>query len=561
MQICYLWVERFRNLRDFSFNFDSNHRFSYDKDDHKISRKKIESLPKNFFPLPIKEVTALVGKNGAGKSNALELICKILKSGKSSFKFDFVLIYSDAKELHCSYKFGEKGLPRSNIRLNYHEHADLNGLKVIFYSNVFSDRQRDFGSGVIDLSPDRVDRPQFHNKNNRTSQLQKQIWFINSDSSFDNLGIKTPTHISITIARGPLDPGSARMYSPTHVLGKVAGRLRDRARSLGMVNRFLFLFSFAYLSKIVSSVKPSLSSSIDENKDFLDEIESLSNSLLNMPTRNLVYSILDFLDGFAIRLPNQHDLSNSESGRSVVLNKQSVEKQVRFIRESEIKLSNFEISEPETEFRNSRYFGFDLAYNLNSSSWFVDLLAAFEEMQFFSVDWIGISSGQRAYLNLFSLIAYEMRTASDIPVFICIDEGDLYLHPEWQLEFFYRLLNVLKRTNVKNIQLLLTSHSPFLLADLPKQNIVVLSNDPIESIPGTLLENETFAGNLYDLYAGPLFIDTLRTSLFAQEKISQLAIDVRSRPLSDAKRKNIQKRLSLIGDEIIKNIIKAELND
>jgi hypothetical protein len=564
MQICYLWVERFRNLRDFSFNFDSDRKFSYDSNTHRITRTQVAPLPKNFFPLPVTEVTALVGQNGVGKSNALELICKILKSGRSSFKFDFLLIYTDDRGIHCSYKFRDRGRPQASIRLNYREHTNLDALKVIFYSNVFTDRERDFGAGVIDLSPDRVEHPRYESKNNRinrTNQLQKQIWFINSNSGFNDLNLQPPTHVSITISRGPLDPGAGRMLSPNYLLAKAGGRLRDRARSLGTVKRFVFLFSFAYLNKILVALRPSVFSSAERSNPLFQDVERLIQNLLDIPTKNLSDAILDYLRSVALHVPLRADLAQQAPTNYRGVDRESIEAQVKFILDSETRLSGSDLTESESEFRNTGIYGFDLAYNLPNSSWLTELLDVFAEVQCFNVDWIGISSGQRAYLNLFSLIAYALHSSGDTPVFLCIDEGDLYLHPKWQLEFFSRLLNMLEKTQSRSIQLLLTSHSPFLLADLPRQNIVVLTNPTSKSMSGVFLENETFGGNLYDLYAGPLFIDTLKTSLFAQAKIAQLAAEARERPLSETKRKRIEKQLRLVGDDIIKHIIQSDLND
>ena len=54
-----------------------------------------------------------------------------------------------------------------------------------------------------------------------------------------------------------------------------------------------------------------------------------------------------------------------------------------------------------------------------------------------------------------------------MPAICLIDEIDTYLHPEWQ----YRILSVLSET-FKNVQFIVTSHSPFVLSSIPNDKIL-----------------------------------------------------------------------------------------
>ena len=55
-----------------------------------------------------------------------------------------------------------------------------------------------------------------------------------------------------------------------------------------------------------------------------------------------------------------------------------------------------------------------------------------------------------------------------MPAVCLIDEIDTYLHPEWQ----YRILSVLVK-NFKNVQFIVTSHSPFVLSSIPNEDILI----------------------------------------------------------------------------------------
>lgn len=84
MKVCYIWAQKYKNLINFELNLSSLEKFSYDNDKNIVSYSLCAELPEDFFPSRINDVIAIIGKNGSGKSNALELICNTLKGGKSS---------------------------------------------------------------------------------------------------------------------------------------------------------------------------------------------------------------------------------------------------------------------------------------------------------------------------------------------------------------------------------------------------------------------------------------------------------------------------------------------
>ncbi|SUX45672.1 AAA family ATPase [Chryseobacterium indoltheticum] len=179
-----------------------------------------------------------------------------------------------------------------------------------------------------------------------------------------------------------------------------------------------------------------------------------------------------------------------------------------------------------------------------------DFIKFFDGETFYDINWIGISSGHKAYLNLFATLFDELRYSKQQNLFLCIDEGDLYLHPKWQTEFFSKLIKILPRIYSGKIQLLLTSHSPFLISDLPNQNITIL--DSINgSKNGTELSIKTFGGNLYDLYSEPFFLENKKTSDFAYNHIKNIIQNIESENKEFTKNE-ITKLVDIIGDEIIR---------
>lgn len=88
-----------------------------------------------------------------------------------------------------------------------------------------------------------------------------------------------------------------------------------------------------------------------------------------------------------------------------------------------------------------------------------------------------MSDGYRSTLSLIADIAYRMATLNpamggDIlktPGTVLIDEVDLHLHPRWQARILEDLINIFP-----NVQFVTTTHSPLVVASVPRNNILML---------------------------------------------------------------------------------------
>ena len=81
MELVYLWVEDYKNIKKQGFNFSPRFRCEYDEEKNELNivdkDETGEFYPKNFFGDNI-NVTAIVGENGTGKSNVFEIIITLL---------------------------------------------------------------------------------------------------------------------------------------------------------------------------------------------------------------------------------------------------------------------------------------------------------------------------------------------------------------------------------------------------------------------------------------------------------------------------------------------------
>lgn len=85
---------------------------------------------------------------------------------------------------------------------------------------------------------------------------------------------------------------------------------------------------------------------------------------------------------------------------------------------------------------------------------------------------------------------------------ILFDELELYFHPELQRQFVQLVLTSLKCVrldNIKGVNILMVTHSPFIISDLPESNILFLD--------GRRQKEQTFGANIYNLLDSGFFMN------------------------------------------------------
>lgn len=136
---------------------------------------------------------------------------------------------------------------------------------------------------------------------------------------------------------------------------------------------------------------------------------------------------------------------------------------------------------------------------------------------------------------------------------IVLDEIELYYHPNMQRQMVKNIRKSIERVKshgeigISSINICFLTHSPFILSDIPNENVLRLS--PHEINP-KIIEEETFAANINDLLASGFFMETLMGD-FADEKITNLIDHVANRELE----KQDEKIIDLIGDSFLRTSI------
>lgn len=198
-----------------------------------------------------------------------------------------------------------------------------------------------------------------------------------------------------------------------------------------------------------------------------------------------------------------------------------------------------------------------------------------------------LSSGEQQMIHSILNITYHLYNIKSIErkgrkkiyrhINIIFDEVELYFHPEFQKNFISNLIQNLTISEFKDFSfnIIFSTHSPFILSDIPTENILRLS----EGIPLSITDGvNSFGANIHDLLADDFFlggntvgkfasnkIDEIINQVYCQYKINEINKDIKNSYFSDKTnailinlKKELEselKKISLFKNEDISKII------
>ncbi|HDI3248706.1 TPA: AAA family ATPase, partial [Vibrio cholerae] len=175
------------------------------------------------------------------------------------------------------------------------------------------------------------------------------------------------------------------------------------------------------------------------------------------------------------------------------------------------------------------------------------------EAIFSSVSIEGLSSGELNIINFIGNLKQKLDYFNGIIPIILLDEVEHTFHPEWQRLLIHTLSTVFEMKNIKP-QVVLSTHSPFLLSDILNRKTLSLGNDKSAEL-------KTFAANIHDILNSKFFmkrsIGESAAKLIIQciELIEELSVSDQEQDLSI----KIMKAKMII-DQVNDPVVKSELN-
>lgn len=164
-------------------------------------------------------------------------------------------------------------------------------------------------------------------------------------------------------------------------------------------------------------------------------------------------------------------------------------------------------------------------------SFFTDEIVMRENKSSHTVPIGRMSSGERQFLYSMSALVYHALNVLSVHqndkigyknILMVLDEVEICYHPEYQRMLIYNLMNVLKQSDISSrgsVYVMMTTHSPFILSDIPKDNILYLKDGEQQNSESFI---NPFCANVNDILKQSFFLNEGFIGRYAQKKIESL---------------------------------------
>lgn len=145
---------------------------------------------------------------------------------------------------------------------------------------------------------------------------------------------------------------------------------------------------------------------------------------------------------------------------------------------------------------------------------------------------------------------------------VIFDEIELYFHPDLQRRFLSLIISALRNIHIDHVEgvnLLLVTHSPFVLSDIPRSNVLVLSDNG-------MMNGETFCANIHEMLGQSFFMEYSMGQIAQEEveKVFNCYNEVKSgenRTISEEEWNKFKYVTSIVGDEYLHSTLKRAMKE
>lgn len=516
MELVYLWVEEYKNIIGQGFNFSPRFECSYDEEKEELTINENKDYV-SIFPENI-NVTAIVGENGSGKSSIIEVILDFTIRKDSLINGLVIRLYQIDKELilikddgsriyqfkksinqekEISFLLSEEDLEKKGLEKNL--------FKAIYYKNILDEnRVLTNDKTTIDLSSHEklINGLSLYYSNN----VKKIFTFLKNNKK--KLTFKLPNKLYIEKSYFDLVELVSNVLRPTRY-NKYRDKLLEIIKNNRTIKFDLYLIDHIYNSSLTDKFPDLEIERITDNSSFIEYLKKIDST-----NKEQIKKIIQDLELFTAINDEQKVCEINDLPSDFIENYYSIDK-------------------------------YDQIFNFKFGD-------------------IKLSSGQYHFLLTFSELFYSINQFNENRNFaLYFDETDLTLHPKWQKYYINELIKYLRITysNDYNFFILLASHSPFILSDIPKENVIFLKNGKQEKPFKD--DEQTFGANIHTLLSHGFFMDDDGLmGEFAKSKISELIKLLNSkRKLSKKNQKFCKNIISIIGEPILQKTLEHQLNE
>lgn len=599
-ELLYLWIDEFRGFKNENINFNPNWQFHYTKKSQTIAIDQTNSLPQNFFGDNVCNVSAIVGANGAGKSSLIEYL---LRYGLSEYYYGeniLIAIWKIDEQVYDNVK--NESFIQAKYYIIHNEQAPIQDLRYIntkqkFIVDTFAFREilseedhlnavmaskytdknkQFFYSNLVDLNSDPI--YSFKGNNLSTSNLmnggESYDYYKNQDNKpLFSRGNEIAVHLTLDLLRQiklvlsnfkspfPL-PKEIWIHPSYHHIRAIENKINKQGTTKAILENVYTIYNaikFHVEDQLDGYYWLSIFCYILEKEDFSRyHFENKDSETLSLDIKSLAQQI------------NENRITHNDDDIlfpiQQFINKYKQSHNLGFLDNLSTFLSKLSYQPINHRISIGNWI---LETNDKSQLWeeFKTLLKESPPhlLDIMNFSWRTMSSGETAFLTLFARFYDQKEVINEGNAMIFIDEGEQGFHPQWQKEYLSTLLAFFNNKDIfnGNIQLFLTSHSPFLLSDLPKENIIFLDKEikyddqvSFKAVSG-VNKAGTFGANIHTLFSDSFFIKNGIIGEFARKKIDEafrILIQLKRNGHNDIKEeKKIELRqiISKVGDVLV----------
>ncbi|WP_145335718.1 AAA family ATPase [Paenibacillus xylanexedens] len=601
MTLLYIWLDNYGSFKKQGFQLHNKFHFHYDSDRGKLDIERNQYYISNFFEIQnivdredngrVCSVTGIIGRNGAGKTTLLDFIKAQLVYDSSILRDKAIVVYQTKNDSiifhHEDIRIDSGNYMDFGFRLTKYTKGDYSlanaldhkrihsKISYIFFSNIFDAKREIQSNNLKNISTNflvkqdkldalqlRIHEPNFSETEIfRLSEIERQLKFINDYNTEElNLPIELPSQVWVSVNR---------IYSSEtfHDNKKNKNVLKKRVLSFRLKMKTIFLDRSINIGGSEKVKIVFFHALIDS---FLYDLASYEEDLIpvSFPSENLIESQSNWRSSVKRIMKEIKFVFSRENINYVDINRRidGVQEMLDFF-ENQIDESNID------DDRLTFFLGNGVKTEKSINILIEKYKKASGFTPFLNFDWRGLSSGEKAMLSTYARFfrlsdeqeRYHNLKLND-QVIVLIDEGELYLHPEWQKRFLLSVVNFLPTIyKGRTIQVIITSNSPIIVSDLPASNLIFIDKTEKGSkvIDGLLDNKQTFAANIHTLMSDAFFMSTGLIGDFARYKVNLLINQIMNRSSDDLweDKDILEKSINIIGEPVLRNKIRHMLQE
>lgn len=603
----YIWIEKYQKLNDgksylfddFGANLSSLYKISHEWKNDVLSIKVDERLESSdgFYSKHIVDLKALVGNNGCGKTTLLTSLFQIIADGFGCPPNDFgryALVFTENGKffVKSSLDAEKLNLPQNTTLSNQREKHTSNF--AVYYSTAFDDQEyrvdnipvRSDLIGSCNISTNALLVNDQERVNVNSSLVDKEYPIkVDALHSYYLMEQKRKVDFLCDFA------GKENFWHDLNLPGEIHLGINENdlrtavfelvCMQIKSVDVSIFLFSNCLRdSKWGGSAEFPEDDSLAELIDFTIEKYMLFYRNLSFEDRFRFAAIMNsyrsLMDQDVID-PSKFCLAVFDKffGQGIIDFPKSIAYDENDILVSQMMCDSLQKIARMLDYlkrgylKNDNVVVFDLKILKNE---FVNVIGQYNSIvkksDFLSIGFSrALSSGESSMIKMYSRLYDALKKQQDglqkEEIHFFLDEVDLYLHPEWQRQWLSRFIDGLEyisETLQRNFkfQVFFTTHSPFMLTDFLKENVLLLKRENPDSKTEVIeYQGENiFGSNIYDLIQSGFFLGNSVGCLF-EMKIKQLLED-KSIGLNNLDSNRIY---NSIGDSIIKGLVRDSIKN